>query len=165
MVDLTPKHPKWQERVKIEILNVAKYVKFLQRKGGRSWFFLAPNKEPKYNFMKWEGMLVVPSKPEIKFKMVILLPGNYPYSCPRAFVEEKIVDYCGKLYLKNIWEEPNGEKYVMICHDHMSEVEDAWKPTLTIAHFFIREVFYWWSAQQQLVIDEWNRCKKSNDED
>ena len=51
---------------------------------------------------------------------------------------------------------PAGEKYVMICHEHMETVDEAWHPQLTIAHFFIREVFYWWAAQQNLIIDSWN---------
>ena len=86
--------------MKIEILNLAKYVQFLQKKGGKSWFFLAPSKNPKYNFMKWDGYLQVPSRPEIKFKMVILLPSSYPNACPRAFAEESIAEYAGKVFLK-----------------------------------------------------------------
>ena len=161
LININPKHSKWQERVKIEILNLAKYVQFLQQKGGRSWFHLAPCKEEGYNFMKWEGFLQVAARPDIRFKIVILLPGNYPSSCPRAFIEEKIVDFAGKIFLKNIWNE-NGQNFIMICHDHMKEVEEAWNPRLTIAHFFIREVFYWWAAQQNMIIDEWD--KKYNPE-
>lgn len=160
LIDIGPKHPKWQERVKIEILNLTQYVKFLQKKGGRSWFFLAPNKNPKYKFIKWDGYLQVPARPEIRFKMVILLPSNYPFACPRAFAEESIAEYAGKIFLKNIWEEDDGEKFVMICHEHMETVDEAWTPDLTIAHFFIREVYYWWAAQQNLIIDIWNKKNK-----
>ena len=160
LLEIGPKHPRWQERIKIEILNLAKYVQFLQKKGGRSWFFLAPNKNPKFNFMKWDGYLQVPTRPEIRFKMVILLPSNYPKASPRAFAEESIAEYAGKVFLKNVWEEENGEKFVMICHEHMETVDEAWHPELTISHFFIREVFYWWAAQQNIIIEHWE--KKNN---
>jgi len=159
-VEIGPKHPNWKERVKIEILNLKKYVEYLQQKGGKSWFFLAPTKDIKYNYMKWNGYLQVPTRPEIRFKMVILLPSSYPNACPRAFAEESIAEYAGKVFLKNIWEEPDGEKYVMICHEHMETVDEAWSPQLTIAHFFIREVFYWWAAQQNLIIDSWDKKKE-----
>ncbi|MHA1303064.1 MAG: hypothetical protein ACTSQE_14240 [Candidatus Heimdallarchaeaceae archaeon] len=163
LININPKHPKWQERVKIEILNLAKYVQFLQQKGGHSWFFLAPSKDPKFNFMKWEGYLQVATRPEIRFKIVILLPGNYPLACPRAFIEERVVEYAGKIYTKNVWEEPNGERFLMICHDHMKEIDNIWDPRLTIAHFFIREVFYWWAAQQNLIIEHYDKTKSKEE--
>jgi len=162
LVNITPKNPKWLERVKIEVLNIMKYLDFLKQKGGRKWFFLAPSRDPRYNYKKWDGYLQVATRPEIKFKMVILLPSNYPYACPRAFIEERIVEYTGKIYTKNIWTEENGEKYLMICHDHMAEIDGIWTPNLTIAHFFIREVFYWWAAQQNLIIDEWDKKHNKN---
>ena len=45
--------------------------------------------------------------------------------------------------------------YVMICHDHMSELQQAWEPSLGIVHFFIREVWFWFASMQNLIIDNW----------
>ncbi len=44
----------------------------------------------------------------------------------------------------------------MICHDHMGEIKSVWGPNLTIAHFFIREVWYWFAAMQNTIIKQWN---------
>ena len=157
LFEVTPKHKNWIDRVKIEILNLTKYVEFLQKNGGRSWFELVPNKNSRLQYLIWEGHIQVPTRIDIRFDFAIILPSGYPKACPRAFAEESIVEYAGKVFPKNIWTSPSGKKFVMICHDHMESVDRAWDPSLTIAHFFIREVFYWWAAQQNLIIDEWDK--------
>ena len=153
--DVGPKHPAWKDRVKLEIISIAKYLRFLQSQGTKPWFQLKPTTGEMYNYMQWYGHLLIPQRSEIKFKIIILLTSEYPKVCPRCFVEEKISEYCGKLYLKNTWED-GGKKYIMICHDHLAEL-GAWRPTLGIAHFFLREVWYWWSAQVNLIIREYDK--------
>lgn len=156
--EIGPKHPLWKERIKEEILSLATYVKFLSSEYPIPWLNLKPDPNPKYNFMIWRGFIQVPSQPEIKFDMVILINSEYPKVIPRCFLEEKIADYVGKLYIKNIFTDPDtNKKYIMICHDHMGELKDAWAPNLTIAHFFIREVWYWFAAMQNNIIAEWNK--------
>ncbi len=95
--------------------------------------------------------------PEINVDLKVLLTSEYPKVCPRCFAEEKIVNYCGKIFLKNIWEQ-EGKKYVMICHEHMSNT-NAWKENLGIAHFFIGQVWVWWAAQQNVIIKEYDKKK------
>jgi hypothetical protein len=155
---VNPKHPQWHERVKLEIISLSKYVNFLKSELPRPWFVLKPDTNPKYNFCIWKGYLQVPSEPQIKFEMVILLNSEYPKVLPRCLLEEKITNYCGKIYLKNTWTDPITKKsYVMICHDHMSELQQAWEPNLGIVHFFIREVWFWFAAMQNLIIDNWKK--------
>jgi hypothetical protein len=60
--------------------------------------------KPRYNYLIWSGNLLVPEKPEVKFNIKVLLTSEYPKVCPRCFYEEKILEYCGKIFLKNIWE-------------------------------------------------------------
>lgn len=67
------------------------------------------------------------------------------------------MEYCGKIFLKNIWEQ-EGKKYVMICHEHMSNTQ-AWRENLGIVHFFIRQVWVWWAAQQNVIIKEYDKHK------
>ena len=108
--------------------------------------------------MIWRGFIQVPKRPEIKFNMLILLNSEYPKVIPRCFLEESVVNYTGKLYIKNIFnDKDSGKNYMMICHDHMGEVKDAWEPNLTIAHFFIREVWFWFAAMQNHIISEWDK--------
>lgn len=156
--NVTPKHPQWHERVKLEIINLGKYVTFLKSELPRPWFLLKPDTNPKYNYCIWRGHLQIPSEPQIKFEMVILLNSEYPRVIPRCLLESKITDYCGKIYLKNIWKDPETKKdYVMICHDHMSELAHAWAPNLGIVHFFIREVWFWFASQQNHIIENWHK--------
>ena len=69
------------------------------------------------------------------------------------------MNYCGHLYYENKWNE-KGKEYIMICHDHMVKNKTIeWTPSMTITHFFIREVWYWWAAQQSLIIKEWDKQK------
>lgn len=149
-----PKNKLWMERVKREIQALSQYVTFLKSELPRPWFLLKPDRNPKYNYCIWRGFLQVPEYPEIKFEMVILLNSEYPKVIPRCLLEEKIVDYSGKLYLKNIWVDPESKRrYIMICHDHMSQLENVWAPNLGIVHFFIREVWFWFAAMQNIIID------------
>lgn len=153
-----PKHPKWVDRVKFEIANIIKYINYLKRLSNEPWFSLVPSRNAKHNFLIWNGHILVPNRPEIKFDIKILLTSEYPKNCPRCFADESIMNYCGKLYFGNVWEQDNS-KYIMICHDHMSETQ-AWKPTLGIVHFFIREIWIWWMAQQNFIIQNWDEQNK-----
>ncbi|TXT63147.1 MAG: hypothetical protein BAJALOKI1v1_780010 [Promethearchaeota archaeon] len=154
-VYIGPKHPAWRDRIKLEIEKILKYVEFLKINHSRAWFKLFPEKDRRYNYLVWTGEIVVPERPEIKFEIKLLLTSEYPKVSPRCFAEEKIVDYCGKLFLKNIWVQ-NGKKYIMICHEHMANTQ-AWNNHLGIAHFFIRQVWVWWAAQQNVIIKEFDK--------
>ncbi len=159
--NIGPKHPRWKDRVKAEIMSLAKYIQFLSTEFSVPWLQIKPDPNPKYNFMLWNGFIQVPQRNEIKFDMVILLNSEYPLVIPRCFLEEKITKYSGKIYLKNCYKDPvTNKNYVMICHDHMGEVVNAWEPTLGIAHFFIREVWFWFAAMQNHIINEWDRLHK-----
>ncbi len=87
---------------------------------------------------------------------------------PRAFAEESIQLYCGgNIYPKNIWRDnatdSNDKKFVQLCHDHMTE-QSAWHPKYSIAHFFIREVWYWWTAKSNRIINEWDKIHYNKNE-
>ncbi|MHA1299658.1 MAG: hypothetical protein ACTSO9_09505 [Candidatus Helarchaeota archaeon] len=156
---VTPKHPAWKDRIKLEVHLLKKYLDFLKSEGAQPWFLLRPNTDPRKGYMEWNGYLRIPQRPELTFKIIILLPPEYPQSCPRCFIEKKISRYCGgKLYLKNKVTDEQGNIYVMMCHDHMKEL-DAWMPILGIAHFFLREVWYWWSAQVNFIISQYDKEK------
>lgn len=157
-VDVNPKHPVWKDRVKLEIEKIMHYINYLRNTKNKPWFKLFPEKNPRYNYLVWTGNLLVPENPEINFDIKVLLTSEYPKVCPRCFAEEKIMDYCGKIFMKNIWEQ-EGKKYVMICHEHMSDTH-AWNENLGIAHFFIRQVWVWWAAQQNVIIQEFDKKKK-----
>src|SRR5271157_164428 len=156
--EVNPKHPAWKTRVKFEVQALMKYLQFLKDKGTRPWFQLTPVENPKFNFMVWKGYLTVPDRSDIQFDIRILLTSDYPKVTPRCFAEQKILNYCGKIYTKNIWNDPeeNGKPYVMICHDHMAE-QNAWEQDLGIVHFFVREVHFWWGAQQNIIIQEFDK--------
>jgi len=150
-----PKHPAWKDRVKIEIEKILKYIDYLRNTKNKPWFKLFPEKNPRYNYLIWSGFLLVPERPEISFDIKVLLTSEYPKACPRCFIEERIIEFCGKIFLKNIWEQ-DGKKYIMICHEHMAETE-AWASNLGIVHFFIREIWIWWAAQQNAIIKEYDK--------
>jgi len=153
-----PRHSLWHERVKLEIISVSKYVQFLKSELPRPWFMLKPDANPKYNFCLWRGYLQIPAHPQIRFEMVILLSSEYPQVIPRCFLEKRITNYCGKIYLKNVWKDPqSGKEFVMICHDHMSELAHSWDSSLGIVHFFIREVWFWFAAMQNIIIEEYRK--------
>lgn len=153
--NITPKHPSWKDRVKLEIEKIMQYINFLKNIRNEPWFRLFPEKDPKFNYMVWSGSLMVPENLNINFEIKVLLTSEYPKVCPRCFAEEDIINYCGKVFLKNIWNQ-NGKKYVMICHEHMTNT-NAWQPTLGIVHFFIRQIWVWWAAQQNIIIKEYEK--------
>ena len=153
-----PKHPLWHERVKLEIMNLSRYVNFLKSELPRPWFLLKPDPSPRYNFCVWRGYIQIPSQLEIKFEMVILLNSEYPKVIPRCLIDEELIKYAHKIYIKNTWTDPDTKKtYAMICHDHMAELNRAWEPNLGIVHFFIREVWFWFASMQNTIIDNWNK--------
>lgn len=160
MRDVTPKHPAWKSRVKFEVEAIVRYLQFLKAKGARPWFQLTPLDNPRYNFMIWKGQLMVPDRPEVKFNIRILLTSDFPKVAPRCFADIDIMNYCGKIYTKNIWKDPDepAKQFVMICHDHMAQ-QEAWADNLGIAHFFVREVWFWWGAQQNVILQEFDKRK------
>ncbi|MHA1698448.1 MAG: hypothetical protein ACTSWN_06385 [Promethearchaeota archaeon] len=172
-----PKHPLWNQRIKLEIHLIGKYIQFLKSENAKQWFYIRPDPNPKYKSMLWRGYIQIPSRPHLKFDMVILLSGEYPKVTPRAFVEESLISLAGsKIYVENRFPPkklPNGEwakdpvtkkSYVMICHDHMARLENAWAPNLGIVHFFIREVWFWFAAMQKFIIEEDDRRRASGEE-
>lgn len=166
VAQIGPRHSLWSKRVSLEIKNLMQFIDYLKGQENALWFFLKPCQDKKYNFQRWDGELKIPTRPDISFKLRIVLTSEYPRVFPRAFAEEKIKDYCaGNIYPKHVWQDnpkdPNSERYIMICHDHMSEQEGAWSPNLSIAHFFIREVWYWWMAKINRVIHEWDAAHGS----
>ena len=122
---------------------------------------LKPNRNKSYNYQRWDGDLRIPSRPDIRFSIRIVLTSQYPRVFPRAFAEDSIQQYCGgNIYPRNTWfdqeDKLQSKKFVMICHDHMTD-QSAWHPRYSIAHFFIREVWYWWVAKTNRIIEEWDK--------
>jgi len=160
LVKVGPKHPLWPKRVKAEVLNLKRYLDYIIQSGGRPWFQLYPSTKKEHNYLIWYGHLNVATRPEIKFDIVVLLPATYPIDCPRALIHDEVLhEYkCSNIYVENKYSDPTTKKtYVMICHDHMKEVGEAWLPELTISHFFIREIHTWWEAKQNDIIEEWDK--------
>lgn len=157
-VSIGPKHPAWKDRIKLEIEKLLQYINFLRQIQIKPWFRLFPDTNQRHNFLIWSGNLLVPDHPEINFNIKVLLTSEYPKVCPRCFADSKIITYCDKLFLKNIWEQDD-KKYVMICHEHMSNT-DAWNESLGIVHFFLRQIWVWWAAQQNVIINEFNKRKR-----
>jgi hypothetical protein len=168
-----PRHPQWFKRIELEGVLLKKYLDYLKSENSPPWFKIMPDMKPPINGTVWRGFISVPTRPEIKFDMVILLSADYPKVSPRAFVEERLIGLAGsKIYTKNRFppaKEPNpatgewpkdpvtGKSFVMICHDHMSQLEGAWTANLGIAHFFIREVWYWFAAMQNFIIEDFDK--------
>ena len=162
LTSLGPSHPAWSKRVAIEIKNLMQYIDFLKAQHNSLWFFLKPSDRKEYNYQRWDGFLKIPNRPDIEFELRIILTSEYPKVFPRAFAESSIMNYCaGNIFPKNIWKdsEPNSKEFIMICHDHMKETDNAWNPQLSIAHFFLREVWYWWNSKINRVIYEWDKEK------
>nr|MDO8112106.1 hypothetical protein [Candidatus Sigynarchaeota archaeon] len=163
-----PKHPEWNERIKLEIHALGKYIEFLRSEGSKPWFYIKP--DTRFKGVIWRGYITLPTHPDLKFDMIILLSGEYPRAMPKAFIEDSLIELAGsKIYVKNRYPPPSkddpapkqwpkdpetGKSFVMICHDHMSAVEGAWAPNLGIVHFFIREVWFWFAAMQNVIIRE-----------
>nr|MDO8114038.1 hypothetical protein [Candidatus Sigynarchaeota archaeon] len=166
-----PKHPLWIERIKLEITLIHKYIDYLCSEKSKPWFYIKPDTSPSIKGIVWRGNILVPAKPEINFDIVIVLNLDYPKVAPRAFVEERLIGLAGqKIYVKNrfpseqdprtgewVKDPQTGKSYVMICHDHIAELEGAWTPNLGIVHFFIREVWYWFAAMQNQIVDLYNQ--------
>lgn len=146
----TPKDSNWIERVKLEMKNIAKYLDYLNNQTHSLWFYLVPNRDTKNNFRIWEGYLKIPQRNNVQFDMIIILSSQYPKVYPRAFIEEKIIKYAaGNLYHTTEYIH-NNKKYIMICHDHIDEL-NLWTPDLTIAHFLLREVLVWWNSKLSTI--------------
>ncbi|MHA1758762.1 MAG: hypothetical protein ACTSVV_18495 [Promethearchaeota archaeon] len=151
---ISPKHPAWKDRIKFEIDKIIKYVNFLRNTQNEAWFRLYPEKTPRFNYQVWTGFLMVPNRPEIKFEIKVILSAEYPKVSPRCFIEESILNYCGKVFVKKTWKQ-DGRKYVEICHEHLFKA-NAWNPRLGIVHFFMRQIWVWWAAQQNIIIQEFD---------
>lgn len=157
--EIGPRHPVWENRVKLEKANLTKYTSFVKSSNQKCWFDLHNAINLEYNHTVWKGHLTVATRPEITFKFIVLLSSEYPVVIPRAFIEEKAVPYAGKLYMRNTWFDHDEDiNYVMLCHDHMEEIKGIWSPDLSIAHFLIREVFIWWAAMQNTIVEEWDKA-------
>jgi hypothetical protein len=151
-------HPIWRDRVKIEILNLSDYTRFIVLDNSTPWLFINLKRDPKFNFMIWRGYLLCPRRPDIYFDMVILLSKEYPKVIPRYFLEKSILDYSGKMYTKNKWIDHLSKKKFFIIYDYdMTEAVGAWEPTIGNAHFFVRIIWYWFVAIQRLIILKWNK--------
>ena len=134
---------------------------FLQRQGAVPWFTLMPHPDKeKYNYKNWIGKIKIPQRPEIEFNIVILLQNTYPGSAPRGFISDRVQQYSDHLFVRSTWQQGN-ETFIMLCHEQMDNIELAWKPTLGIVHFFIREVQYWWAAQQNTIIRGYDRVHET----
>jgi hypothetical protein len=160
---ISPSSLNWNSRVALEIKNLMNYIDYLKTINNGVWFFLKPSIDKRYNFQRWDGILKIPARPDIQFDLRIILTSEYPYVFPRAFAEESIKNYCaGNIFPKNIWRDDshdtNSKNYIMICHDHMKELH-AWNPGLSITHFLIREVWYWWMSKMNRIIQEWDKKK------
>lgn len=154
-----PDHPLWIERVKEEIDNINLYIRFLIDQKGKPWFKLFPYMEEKFRFMIWKGYICIPYRKEVKFDIIVLLPKTYPVDCPRALIDEIILHKYSaeKIYTQCTYTDPMTNKtFVMLCHDHMRALAGNWHPSLTIAHFFIREINTWWLAMQESVLTIWD---------
>jgi len=166
-----PRHVQWNDRIKLEIYSLKKYIDYLASENSKPWFYIMPDTSPAIKGVIWRGYICVPSRTDIKFDMVILLSAEYPKVPPKAFVEESLIKLAGsKIYIKNrfppkqdpvtgdwVKDPKTGKSFVMICHDHMAELDGAWMPNLGICHFFIREVWYWFAAMQNLIIAEYDK--------
>ncbi|MCY3412151.1 MAG: hypothetical protein INQ03_11010 [Candidatus Heimdallarchaeota archaeon] len=154
-LQIGPKSRNWTDRVKLEMKNVSVYINYLQDQKNALWFRLAPSRDKKYNYRVWEGFLKIPGRDDIRFDMAIVLTSDYPKVFPRCFVEEKIIDYAaGNLYIENKWQ-MNGKTYVMLCHDHMKDL-NVWSPNLSIAHFLLQEILVWWNSKMNVVLKMWD---------
>jgi len=166
-----PKNPQWKERIKLEIYSLKKYIDYLASENSKPWFKIMPDMAGKIPGVIWRGFICVPSRPEIKFDLLIVLSGEYPRVPPKAFIEDSVIRLAGsKIYVKNRFppgtdsvtgdwhkDPQTGKSFVMICHDHMAELENAWNPSLGIVHFFIREIWYWFAAMQNFIIEDYDK--------
>jgi hypothetical protein len=162
-----PRHPQWQERIKLEIYCLKKYIDYLASENSKPWFYIIPEMNSTIKGVIWRGNICVPNRTDIKFDMIIILSAEYPKVPPKAFIEDRVIKLAGsKIYVKNRFppkQDPvtgdwakdpqTGKSFVMICHDHMAELDGAWTPNLGIVHFFIREVWYWFAAMQNQIIE------------
>ncbi len=159
-LQINPKNSNWIKRVKVEINNIQRYLEFLRNEKNALWFDLAPDKRKEFNYKVWKGTFKVPSRPEITFGMRVILPNEYPKAMPRAFIEDSVTKYSSKhLYLNSRWDKNVDKKetksFVMICHDHMKEFE-SWTPDLSISHFLLRQILYWWNAKLNIIVSRWD---------
>ena len=150
-LQIGPKHRNWTDRVKLEMKNISVYINFLKQQKNTLWFMLTPSRDKKFNYRIWEGQLKIPGRSDVVFDMAIVLTSDYPKVYPRCFVEERIIKYAGgNLYVENKWD-MNDKTYVMICHDHMKDL-DVWDPSMSIAHFLLSEILVWWNSKINTIL-------------
>lgn len=151
-----PGHNLWEKRVGLEIENLRALLGFLEERNNALWFFLMPHHDPKFQYRVWNGHLKIPTRKDIQFDLRVVLTSEYPRVFPRAFVEESLVDYAaGNLYVESRWEVNESKPFVMICHDHIKD-QQFWSPNLSIAHFLLREIWMWWNAKSNTIINLWD---------
>lgn len=159
--DVTPKHPEWRTRVKHELRHLLAYIRFLKRRPHPPWFVLKPVPNPRYNFMFWRGTARAPQRRDVAFDFCLLFTSDYPAVPPRCFFSSEIAAFSGKLSHRNVWKDPDTSRpFTMLSHDHLGE-QDLWSPRLGIVHFMVLLVWYWWSAQQSMIIREFDRVLAS----
>ncbi len=159
-LQIRPKSSNWVKRVKVEITNIQKYLAFLRKQQNALWFDLAPDRRKEFKYKVWKGQFKIPSRPDIYFDMRVILTNEYPHAMPRAFIEDSITKYTSKhLYLNSRWDrtmdKAETKSFVMICHDHSKEFE-LWTPNLSIAHFLLRQILYWWNAKINILVDRFD---------
>ncbi len=151
---ISPTDGDWMDRVKIELALLVRYSKLLKKRKHRQWFRLVPRTRSNDNYQIWRGYVKVPARPKVKLDLAVVLTTEYPGVMPRAFLDEKVSDLCDKLWPKLTWTEDD-KRFVMICHDHMKGLAQAWHQKLGIVHFLSRQVWIWWIAQQELIMRHW----------
>jgi len=168
--DVGPQNANWGQRLQLEIILLTKYIDYLKSEKVNPWFFIKPDPDPKYRGMLWRGYIVI-SKYNIRYDLVILLSKEYPKMAPRAFIEDSLTELAGsRIYVKNRFppssdsssqinaiDNVTKKSFVMLCHDHITEVEGVWSNNLGITHFFIREVWFWFAAMYNVIISEYER--------
>ncbi|MEM2637601.1 MAG: hypothetical protein QXL15_04570 [Candidatus Korarchaeota archaeon] len=160
LIHVGPKHPSWMKRVKLENIIFENYIKYLIAHNISPWINIIHSDDPADKGFVWEGSVWMPQNPRINFSLIILVPSNYPIVPPRAFLEDTIMEYVQKKIYVGGKLERHGKKYVMLCHDHLKEIENIWKPTYTLTHFIIHEVWYWWNAMVGEIEKVWNERHK-----
>jgi len=160
-LQITPRNRNWDKRIRLEIIQIHKYLKYLSDRGQDRWFQIAPNKDKtKHNYRVWEGKLKVTQRSDISFDIIIILSSKYPKIMPKAYIEKDVLKYSrnNNIFVNRKYPKEGthkGKEYVQICHEHMED-NNYWTPELTIAHFLLREVLIWWNANISTIIKAWD---------
>lgn len=144
-----------KSRLKWETKAWKKYNK-LQKKQKNVWIILEPIKELNYDM--WAGKVRHLSNKKIKFEARVVFLPEYPAEMPALYLEGKILNYCGKMYIKTSFTEESGEKFYMAALDAVTDLS-FWDDTMDLSHFLERAAFPWWKAQQDVIESSYNEKK------